>query len=181
MPSCSLDGFSAIGKVHQSPSAKNVPPARFLNADLRVQHSPFGLLNDKTDSPLDCPFCHVKVEQKRYFFLKFHIDVNLWKITVRKSSLSDFNGRRCPTAVQYRILRTVNPQEQMEAVSRNRKPVWPVSFRFILLNIDIYRTVLVLFKGYSVTDGITVDRIRNEEIIANPLDYVKQFICAQNI
>ena len=132
----------------------------------------------------DISFLHilyVKVEQKRYFFLKFHIDVNLWKITVRKSSLSDFNGRRCPTAVQYRILRTVNPQEQMEAVSRNRKPVWPVSFRFILLNIDIYRTVLVLFKGYSVTDGITVDRIRNEEIIANPLDYVKQFICAQNI
>ena len=27
--------------IPQSPSAKNVPPARFLNADLRVQHSPF--------------------------------------------------------------------------------------------------------------------------------------------
>lgn len=55
-----------------------------------------------------------------------------------------------------------------------------MSFRFILLNIDIYRTVLVLFKGYSVTDGITVDRIRNEEIIANPLDYsesVKLILC----
>ena len=25
MPSCSPDGFSSIGKVHQSPSAKNVP------------------------------------------------------------------------------------------------------------------------------------------------------------
>ena len=46
IPSCSLIWFSAIGKVHQSPSAKNVPPARFLNADIRVQHSLFGLLNE---------------------------------------------------------------------------------------------------------------------------------------
>ena len=58
MPSCSPDGFSAIGKVHQSPSAKNVPPARFLNADIRVQHSPFCLLIEITDSPLDYPLFH---------------------------------------------------------------------------------------------------------------------------
>ena len=74
--SCPPDGFSAIGKVHQSPSAKNVPPARFLYADLRVQHSPFGLLIEITDSPLDYPLFHVKAERKRYFFLKFSIDVN---------------------------------------------------------------------------------------------------------
>ena len=58
MPSCSPDGFSAIGKVHQSPSAKNVPPARFLHADIRVQHSPFCLLIEITDSPLDYPLFH---------------------------------------------------------------------------------------------------------------------------
>ena len=58
IPSCSLIGFSAIGKVLRSPSAKNVPPARFLNADIRVQHSPFGLLIEITDSPLDYPLFH---------------------------------------------------------------------------------------------------------------------------
>ena len=56
--SCSLDGFSAMGKVHHSPSAKNVPPARFLHADIRVQHSPFSLLIEITDSPLDYPLFH---------------------------------------------------------------------------------------------------------------------------
>ena len=58
IPSCSLDGVRAIGKVLRFPSAKNVPPARFLHADLRVRHSPFGLLIEITDSPLDYPLFH---------------------------------------------------------------------------------------------------------------------------
>lgn len=74
----------------------------------------------------------VKDMQKRCFFQKCCIDVNLRIIIVLGSSLSDSNGRRCPIAVEYRILRTVYPQEQMEPFSRNWKPVWPVSFRLIL-------------------------------------------------
>ena len=46
-----LMGSVRLEKVHQSPSAKNVPPARFLNADLRAQHSPFGLLINNSEHP----------------------------------------------------------------------------------------------------------------------------------
>ena len=53
-----LMGSVRLEKVHHSPSAKNVPPARFLYADLRVRHSPFGLLIEITDSPLDYPLFH---------------------------------------------------------------------------------------------------------------------------
>ena len=82
IPYCSPAGLSANGSVHLSPSAKYVPPALFLYADIRVHHSPFGSLNEITDSPLDYPLFHVKTDQKRYFFLKFPIDVNYRKIRV---------------------------------------------------------------------------------------------------
>src|SRR5207237_10162240 len=75
------------------------------------------------------------------------------------------NARRSPPSLEQILLRPVDEQGHVEAVSGRRKPVRFLALPgSIVLDVNIQRAVRVEIELVAISDRVAVERVRDEEV-----------------